>query len=66
MQTRCLTAVDLAENGAIQIQYRPLAVKATSDADLEGRLFLRQCRRIAQNNVLRLHYHIRIIEFVPQ
>lgn len=34
MHTRCLTAVDLAEHVAIQIQFWPLAVKATSDTDL--------------------------------
>lgn len=34
MHTRCLTAVDLAEHVALQIQFWSLAVKATSDTDL--------------------------------
>lgn len=34
MHTRCLTAVDLAEHVALQIQFWSLAVKATSDPDL--------------------------------
>lgn len=34
MHTRCLTAVDLAEHVALQIQFQSLAVKATSDTDL--------------------------------
>lgn len=57
MHTRCLTAVDLAEHVAIQIQFRPLAVKATSDTDLMWMfLFLLYCvREMFKFGITKLH-----------
>lgn len=42
MHTRCLTAVDLAEHVAIQIQFWSLAVKNIFDTDLIW-IFLSYC-----------------------
>ncbi len=43
MQTRCLTAVDLAEHVAIQIQFWLLNMKASFDTDLIWLFLFLQC-----------------------